>query len=174
MSFSMTRTAAESFTLTQAKHLASKVTADMRRCQQLYGNPSDPNINDYGTEIALKLRDKYLATYEFGWVRKADDERVLTWRYSVNTAGTLTNDDRPGRIVAGINISGCSFRTYMNHTSAWWSLTVAERVAYEAMMPIDRTAGPEYGSSLGAWHSDLTYSSTGVAMVRQTFKLYGT
>ncbi len=35
----MTRAAVESFTLTQAKYLASKVTADMRRCQQLYGEP---------------------------------------------------------------------------------------------------------------------------------------
>ncbi|MGI8958356.1 MAG: hypothetical protein ACR2IV_01065, partial [Bryobacteraceae bacterium] len=36
----MTRTASESFTLTHAKYLASKVTADMVRCQQNYGRPS--------------------------------------------------------------------------------------------------------------------------------------
>jgi hypothetical protein len=174
MSFSMTRTAVGSFTLTQAKYLASKVTADMRRCQQLYGKPSDPGINDYGTELALMLRDKYLSTYEFGWVRVADDERVLTWQYSVNSSGTLSSDDRPGRIVAGIDIKGCSFRTYMTYTSAWWSLTEEQRIAYRASMPIDRKTAQEYGSSLGAWHTDLTYSATGVAMVRQTFKLYGT
>jgi hypothetical protein len=174
MSFSMTRTAVESFTLTQAKYLTSKVATDMRRCQQLYGKPSDPGINDYGTELALMLRDEYVASYEFGWVRVADDERVLTWRYSVTSAGTLSSDDRPGRIVAGVNVTGCSFRTYMSYTAAWWSLIEERRIAYRESMPIDRNPAREYGSSLGVWHTDLTYSSTGVAMVRHNFKLYGT
>lgn len=170
----MTRSAAETFNLTHAKYLAAKVTSDMRRCQQLYGSPGDPNINDYGTELAFMLRDKYVADYEFGWIRKADDERVLTWRYTVDVTGDLTGDNRPGKLVAGYDVTRCSFRTYMNYTSKWWQLSDAQRVAYKASMPVKRQAAQAYGSSLGGWHSDLTYSSTGVAMVRQTFKKYGT
>jgi Bacterial HORMA domain family 1 len=98
MSFSMTRAVVDSFTLTQAKYLASKVTADMRRCQQLYDEPSDAHINNLGTELALLLRDGYVKSYEFGFVRYADDERILTWKYSVDSSGYITSDDRPGRI----------------------------------------------------------------------------
>lgn len=170
----MTRAAVESFNLTYAKYLASKVTTDMRRCQQLYGQPSDTWINDYGTELALKLRDGFVSSYEFGWVRDSDDERILTWRYTVDSAGNLTSDDRPGRILSGINIAGCSFRNRMSHTSKWLQLSSKEQTAYVGSMPFQRTAKPDYGSSLGAWHTDLCYSSTGVAMSRQTFKLYGT
>lgn len=174
MSFSMTRTVAETWTLTQAKYLASKVTADMRRCQQLYGEPSDASINDFGTELALKLRDGYVATYEFGYVRSADEERVLTWRYSVDTSGNLTGNDRPGRIISGVNIAGATMRNRLCHSAAWFKLTAAEQAAIEQRMPFQRTGRPDYGSSLGAWVNDLCYSANGVAMPRQTFKPFGT
>src|SRR5437870_569267 len=100
MSFTMTRTASESFTLTHAKYLASKVTADMLRCQQLYGSPSNGQINDYGTELALLLRDGYVAVYEFGFQR--NDQRLVSWRYTVDSSGISATDDRPGRIVSGV------------------------------------------------------------------------
>lgn len=67
MSFTMTRSATDSWTLTNAKYLASKVTADMIRCQQSYGEPSNDRINNYGTELALLLRDNYVESYEFGY-----------------------------------------------------------------------------------------------------------
>jgi len=174
MSFAMTRTVSESFTLTQAKYLASKVTADMRRCQQLYGKPSDSEINDYGTELAILLRDGYVKSYEFGYVRASDDERILTWRYSVDSSGNLTNNDRPGRILAGVNITGATMRNRMIRSIAWDLLSEEKRDSIEKDLPIQRVGAPDYGSSLGIWQNDLAYSATGVAMVRQTFKLYGT
>lgn len=120
------------------------------------------------------LRDKYVANYEFGFVRQSDNERILTWRYSVDSGGNLNSDDRPGRIVSGVNITGATFRSYMNYTELFTKLTPEERDAYKEKLPVGRVGAPAYGSSLGTWQSDLTYSSTGVAMVRQTFKLYGT
>jgi hypothetical protein len=169
----MTRTVSESFTLTKAKYLASKVAADMRRCQQLYGAPSDASINDYGTELALMLRDGYVSTYEFGYVRHSDDERVLTWRYSVDSSGNLTSDDRPGRILAGVNITGATMRNRLCHSAAWYLLTSEQQAAVEQCMPFQRLARPDYGSSLGIWQSDLYYSSSGTLMRRQTFKPLG-
>jgi hypothetical protein len=174
MSFSMTRSANESFTLTQAKYLASKVTADMRRCQQLYGYPSNASINDYGTELALLLRDGFVRTYEFGFVRLVDNERVLTWRYSVDSCGDLASDDRPGRIIFGVDTSGANFRTYLSKSSKWDALTTAEQGVVLAGLPIQRIDAPEYGSSLGGWHSDLQYSASGVAMRRHNFRPFGT
>ncbi len=169
----MTRTVSESWTLTNAKYLASKVTADMRRCQQLYGAPSDASINDYGTELALLLRDGYVSTYEFGYVRSSDNERILTWRYSVDNAGKLTSDDRPGRILSGVNISGATMRNRLCHSGAWEKLSAEEQATVERTLPIQRVGRPDYGSSLGTWHNDLYYSSSGVLMSRQTFKPFG-
>ena len=170
----MTRTVVETFTLTNAKQLASRVTADMRRCQQLYGEPSDARINDYGTELAILLRDGYVSTYEFGYVRAGDEERVLTWRYTVDSSGNLTANDRPGRILAGVNINGCTLRNMLCHSTKWALLTAAQQTTIEQGLPFQRTVQSDYKSSLGTWQSDLCYSSGGVAMPRQTFKLYGT
>ena len=87
----MTRTATDSFTLTHAKYLASKVTTDMLRCQQLYGYPSNAAINNYGTELALLLRDGYISIFEFGFQR--NDHRLLSWRGAVRTSVTLMGQD---------------------------------------------------------------------------------
>ena len=59
LSFTMTRSATDTWTLTNAKYLASKVTTDMLRCQQNYHEPDNDAINSYGTELALLLRDGY-------------------------------------------------------------------------------------------------------------------
>ena len=41
MTVSYTYTTTESFTLTNAKKLAAKVTADMHQCRRLYGDPGE-------------------------------------------------------------------------------------------------------------------------------------
>jgi hypothetical protein len=168
MSFTMTRTATESFTLTHAKILASKVTADMRRCQQNYSRPSDSDINDYGTELALLLRDGYVQAYEFGFSR--DDARILSWSYTVDSSGQVTSNDRPGRIIAGVDISGASFFNQLTRSSAWGKLGVSAQEAITAGLPIQRVTkdGPRDGA--GKWVYDLNYSSGGVTLGRKSFQ----
>jgi hypothetical protein len=65
-------------------------------------------------------------------------------------------------------------RNRLCHSAAWFNLTAEQRSAYEKSMPFQRTARSDYGSSLGNWHSDLYYASSGTVMSRQTFKLFGT
>lgn len=170
MSFTMTRTATESFTLTHAKYLASKVTADLKRCQQRYGKPSDGDINDYGTELALLLRDGFVSTYEFGF--KRNDQRVVSWNYTVDASGNMTSDDRPGGIYTGAEITGATWFNFLNYTAAWRSLDFTQRQRIEADLPIQRTPGTAPADGLGYWVTDRTYSSTGVAMSRKTFRGY--
>jgi hypothetical protein len=171
MSFTMTRTATESFTLTWAKYLASKVTADMKRCQQLYGLPTDDQINNYGTELALLLRDGYVSEYEFGYTR--DNKRVLTWRYTVDTSGSITTDDRPGRILSGVELLGADFFNYLWHSGAWQKLTPSERERIENYLPIKRVGRDAPGDGTGYWQADLAYSATGVALSRRSFRPLG-
>lgn len=164
----MTRTATESFTLTNAKILASKMTADMRRCQQGYGLPTDSEINDYGTEFALLLRDGYVKEYEFGFSR--DDARILSWSYSVDSSGHVTSNDRPGRIITGVDISSTSFFNQMTRSSKWANLSAAEQESVTGGLPIRRITkeGPRDGA--GKWVYDLNYSSGGVTLGRKSFQ----
>jgi hypothetical protein len=170
MTFTMTRTVSESFTLTNAKYLASKVTTDMWRCQQLYGQPSSSDINDYGTELALRLRDGFVSKYEFGF--RVGEERLLSWRYTVVNGDLTATDDRPGRLPSEIDIKQAVFFNQLSPSEAWWKLSEQERERFREFYPIKRgnSDGPRDGR--GYWQRDLQYSSNGVAMTRETFRPY--
>ena len=168
MSFTMTRTVSETWSLTYAKYLSSKVTSDMWRSSQTYGLPTQDQINNYGTELALLLRDGYVAAYEFGFQK--DNQRVISWRYTVDGSGNITTDDRPGRIVSGANITDASFFNQLTHSDAWSKLSQEERDRIKDTLPVQRVTkdGPKDGN--GYWQQDRTYSSNGVAMPRSTFR----
>ena len=69
MSYSFTATETKTFTLTHAKHLAAKVTADLKRLQRLYGDVSDERIAQFEGEAAELLRQGYLGTVTYGFKR---------------------------------------------------------------------------------------------------------
>lgn len=166
----MTRTVSESFTLTHAKYLAAKVTADMVRCWQNYQRPSQADINNYGTELALLLRDGYVEAYEFGF--QQDNVRILSWRYVVDSSGMISTDDRPGQIPSGVAVAGASWFNQLTYSSKWLDLPEAERERIRAGLPIQRVtkAGPQDGR--GCWTNDLHYTSSGVSLGRRTFRPY--
>lgn len=166
----MTRTTSESFTLTHAKYLASKVTTDMLRCQQLYGLPSNTQINNYGTELALLLRGGYVEVYEFGF--QCNNQRLISWRYAVDSSGLGSTDDRPGGIVSGVDVASAAFFNQLSYSSAWFSLEQGERERIKAGLPIQRVTkdGPKDG--LGYWEQDRRYTTNGVSLPRSTFRPY--
>ena len=79
MSFTMTRTASESFTLTHAKYLASKVTTDMLRCQQSYREPSNDAINNYSVSVLSQTVNNYTdPKIYFAWAAVLQGSHGLT------------------------------------------------------------------------------------------------
>ena len=163
----MTRTVAESFSLTNAKYLASKVTSDMLRCQQNYGRPSDAEINDYGTELAILMRDGYVGTYEFGF--EIGGKRILSWSYTVTTAGLGATDDRPGKILSNAEVSQALMFNYMTYSEEWWKLPLAEKTRIKQGLPVQRSAGDPPVNGNGYWKSDLNYFSAGTNIGRKSF-----
>jgi hypothetical protein len=168
MSFTMTRTVAETFTLTHAKYLASKVTTDMLRCQQSYGRPTNSEINDYGTELALMLRDGYVAEYEFGF--KREEQRIITFHYTVVNGTLNATDDRPGKIKPGVDITNARFFNFMTYSMAWAKMTKEQIDEFRKQLPFSRGEGEPPTNGSGHWVSDLAYSSTGVTLNRRTFQ----
>ena len=167
---SSTYSVTESFTITHAKYLASKVAADLYHCFRFYGQPSEDWIRRYEEELAVMLAGKYVQSYEFGF--KLNEKRVLTWQYNVNSSGDLVGgkDDRSGGIYSRATISGASDYNIMSCTQAWWNLTEAEREAVSAKHAIRRSNGSLPGDGTGYWQTDRTYSSSGVAIERRTFR----
>ena len=171
MSNSYTVSSTQTFTVTHARHMAAKVAADLKRMQRFYGSPSDTSISNFETEVTELLKAGYLGavTYDFqkngNWVEP-------TLRYTArDLAGAAANDDDPGRVRPGANVSGASFGSYLAYSPAWDNLTQTQRDTFETGLPFSRSGAPEPGVT-GYIQSDRTYSSGGRALDRSTVRSF--
>lgn len=171
MSYSFTVTETKTFTVTHARHMAAKLAADLKRMQRFYGELTDKNIADYEEEIVSLLRDGYLGTVTFGFMR--DDNWIEpTLRYTArDLEGMSANDDDPGRIKPGKDVTGATFYNYLTYSAAWDQLTYDEKNSYKDKLPFKRNNADEPGVS-GYLEEDKTYSSGGRALGRSSVRGY--
>jgi hypothetical protein len=166
MTYSFTNTA--TFTIVHARHLASKVAADMHLCAQYYGKPSEEKIREFAEELAQYLNEGYIKEYEFGFQK--DNKRIVTWRYKVDENGVLTADDRAGKVVPYVDIAGASFFNFLTQNAQFFRLTSSQQASFEAGLPFQRTAGQPPSDGSGYWISDRDYFSGGRGLSRETFQ----
>jgi Bacterial HORMA domain family 1 len=161
-------TKSSTFSIIHARYLASKAAADMHLCAQYYGKPSEQRIREYAEELAQYLNAGYLSEYEFGF--KKDGKRVVSWRYKVDSNGNLTTDDRPGKVVPYVDITGAVFFNFLTQNSRFDRLSSEEQARFEASLPFRRTDGQPPSDGAGYWTSDRNYFSGGCGLNRQTFQ----
>lgn len=166
MTSSFTNTA--TFTIVHARHLSSKVAADMHLCAQYYGNPSEQRIREYAEELALYLNAGYLSEYEFGYQKNGN--RVVSWRYKVDSNGLITTDDRAGKVVPYVDITGATFFNFLTRNSRFAQLSTGDQARFEAGLPLQRTDGEPPSDGSGYWTSDRNYYAAGRGLNRQTFQ----
>jgi hypothetical protein len=169
MTCSFTFTESVTFTVTHARHMAAKVATDLKRMQRLYGAPSDLAIGDYETELIELMKAAYLGTVTYGFWRNKT-WIVPTLRYTArDLAGSAANDDDPGRIRPGANITNASFYSYLTYSSSWNRLTAAQQAAFKSTLAFQRGGAPEPGVK-GYFSSDLVYSAGGRALNRDSVR----
>src|SRR6266581_7444779 len=95
------------FTETQARYLASKVAADLRQLSFFYGRPREHEIDAYVQELAILLPGGYLDSIDYGFI--INGGWVTALRYEVNSDGTLTTDDRAGRVPPNAALQNASW-----------------------------------------------------------------
>lgn len=160
----------ETFTLTNAKHLASKVVADLYQCHRFYGAPAESSIAHYHDELVVMLAGGYVEDYEFGF--KKDGQRVVSWQYRISAGGDLVggSDARSGGIYARAQITGAEWFNFMNYTATWWALTDTERSSVRGQHPVRRSTGTLPADGAGYWETDRSYNSGGVQASRRSFR----
>ena len=159
------------FTLTHAKHMAAKVSADLKRMQRFYGYPSDISIAQYELEVIELLKAGYLGTLTVGFLR--DDKWIEpTLRYTArDLAGLAALDDDPGRVRPGLNVTGATFYNYLIRSAAWHALSAAEQEAFEKRLPFSRVGKTEPTVN-GYLVDDRIYSAGGRALNRASVQAY--
>lgn len=164
----MTATATSTFTRTNARHIASKIAADLRQMNTHYGRPFLSDIDDYVEEVTELLVARYLRVFEDGF-EDSEGRRVVGVRYEMREDGTLA-DDRAGGVHAGADISRATHYNWVSYSNAFWELTPAERQDFKDQLPVTRTPQEERTDGDGYWERDRSYSSGGVGASRGMFR----
>lgn len=162
-----TSTSTETFSLTHAKYLASKIATDLQRCSDIYGAPSAAHLKEYEEEITLLLKAGYLKDYEFGYKRNGC--RVVCWKYSVRYGELSGGDDRPGKIYRKSDVEGAEYYNFLSYSDKWNSASDAERESFRNASPIRRSDGSLPADGSGSWVTDKTYASGAGQVSRQTY-----
>ena len=171
MSTSYTLTNTETFSHTHAKHLATKISADLKRMQRFYGVPNDTDIAEYEKEIIELLKNGYLGTVKYGFKRNGKFiEPTLEYR-AYDLMGMNANDDDPGRIRPNANITGASFYSYLTYSEKWDEISTSEKENFKKTLPFQRN-GCDEPTVDGYLTEDKTYSSGGRALTRKTVRSY--
>lgn len=166
---SYTTTESATFTVTHARHMAAKVSADLKRMQRFYGHPSDSDIVNYESEAIELLKAGYFGTLTVGFLRGGQWIEP-TLRYTArDLAGMAANDDDPGRVPPGRDISGATFHNYMTYSTAWDALSESQKDAFKRRMPFYRT-GMAQPTVNGYMVDDKTYSAGGRALNRASVR----
>jgi hypothetical protein len=169
MSTSYAVTDTETFTLTHAKRIASKVATDLLRFQSLYGSPSDQWINNYEAELIQMLQHDAIRYVEYGFRRDGKWTEAAV-RYNALPGGTLVADDDPGKIRPRLDVANASFTSFMSYSDKWWAKTQTERDAIKQACPFQRSAGEAPALEAGSWSSDLNYVAGGRGLGRSTVR----
>lgn len=162
MSNTFTSSAASTFTLTDARYLASKVKADLLQMNRIHGQPSSADAEDFAQELAVLLASGFVDSVSYGF------EKGETWitalHYSVRYGGARA-DERPGRVPLG-NTDGAVFTSFLRYSQKWSDLSPAEQQRIKSKLPIQRVSGTE---PRGAWSiGDRSYTRHDVSLGRRT------
>lgn len=170
MSLTYTVSNTTTFTLTDAKYLASKVATDLMRVHRFYnGIPSVSLIADYETELTWLLRYGCLEHVTYGFQRDGLWTEP-TLRYTArDITGIALRDDDPGRVRPDANVIGLNFGSFLEYSGAWSQLSPGDRAMLESRIPIKRSFGTEPGAN-GYFSDDLAYSASGRSLDRASLR----
>ena len=169
MTYSFTYSDTLTFTRTHARHIAAKVATDLKRIQRFYYCPSDRAIDEFEAEVIEFLKEGYLGTVMYGFRRNGNWIEPTLIYTARDLLGATVNNDDPGRIRPGANVSGASFYSYLTYSSSWNRLNAVERKHFTGRLPFRRNEAPQPGID-GYLSSDLIYSAGGRSLERATVK----
>lgn len=167
-----TSTTTNTFTRTHARHLSSKIAADLEQCSLLYGQPADSSIDDYMDELTELLAGGYVSEYEFGFKRDGAPVTRASWRYVVESDRSITSVvGDAGGLYAKADVSKATYYNFLSYSPAWLDLSDAERKGIKDGLPIKRSAGSLPRAGGGYWAEAVDYGAAGVRVRRQEYRL---
>ncbi len=164
MDGSYTESKANTFTITNARYLASKIETDLMRLHRYYyqshGRPTLREIKNYHDELVLLQMFNFLDRIEYGFVLGENWVKALS--YTARQGGVLTADDDPGGISCPSIDLDAKFTSVLAYSNLWNS-AIAERKSFLRQTPVLRPTEANY---FGDWTQERAYSSGGRGLLR--------
>ena len=168
-SYTTTGTISDTFTITHARHIASKVATDLLRFQRFYGSPNNHRIDLYEAELTILLKYDAVDTVIYGFQRNGL-WTMASARYVALPGGSIRTDDDPGKIRPGFDVRNASFASFLTYSSRWWNLSATVRAHIKSELPFPRGSGSSSGLETGSWAEDRNYSAGGRGLGRSTVR----
>ena len=160
MSESYTESKANTFTITNARYLASKIETDLMRLHRYYGRPTLSEIKNYHQELVLLQTFDFLDRIEYGFVLGKNWVKALS--YTARQGGILTANDDPGGI-SYTDIKSARFTSVLTYNNRWNS-ALSDKQDFLRQTPVLRET---VGGYLGDWTQERAYSSGGCGLLRE-------
>ncbi len=165
-----TRSLSETFTIADAKYLASRIAHGLTILRVYCGQLTPQKVQDFALEAAILLKFGLLENVKYGYQKNGD--WVYAIGYFVNNLGQVeAANDAPSIIDLPSNLNGASWYSILTRRQNP-SLSREDLSQVEQLLPIKRSNGTEPGSANGAWATDDSYSRNGVGLIRQQFRSY--
>ena len=170
----LTATQTQTFTIADAKYLASRIATDLDQIRLYYGHIAtsltEQRIQEFAVEAAVLLKFGLLSSVKYGF-RKANDWKFYV-NYKVNHLGQLeASNDAPGDIDPNAPVEGSSFYSHLT-TRNNPNLTAEEEASIHASLPVQRGTGDEPSSANGTLSNDKSFYRNGIGMDRSQFRSY--
>ena len=169
MTMSFTHTESTTFTITHARHLATKMATDLKRIQRFYDSPSDLEINDYEDELIALLKAGYLDKISYGFKKNGTFIEPTVNYIARDLDDWYGVDDDPGKIRPRADVTGASFYSFLTYSSKWSSLSDKEKANFKQGLVVTRGYGDTPGIS-GYLEQDRSYRAGGRALNRSSVR----
>jgi hypothetical protein len=164
-----TFTATTTSTITNARHVASKVATDLKRMQRLFGLgiPTDEWIGALEKEAIMLLDSGYLKQVSYGFISNVSGKWLYAVKYEAHYGQLSGGGDDPGGILPG-DASNSHFNSFLFYSPEWQKLPHDEQQKFKDKLPFQRFSGVEPGiEGGGSWvYDDRRYSSGNIHLGR--------
>ena len=164
-----TMTSTRTNTYVYARHIAAKVSADLKRLQRLYGinSPSDWKIDAYEEELQLLLNAGYLDAVIYGYMQNG--KWIMALKYKTIDGGV--SGSNPGGMIYERDISGFHFSSFLSYSMRWRLLSKHEKECFEETLPLQRVDGTEPSIEKGSWAIGRSYTAGELGVQRSAIKV---
>lgn len=168
-SYSRTNTTTETdtFTIADARFLASRIKIVLSQYRLWGGAISEQYIENLTLEAAILLKAGILGKIIYGFER--NDKVIHAVTFTVNSLGQLTSaNDEPSSLGTKPDLIGTTFFSFLTkrHNAA---LNQADLVAINELLPIHRKDGTEPNMTNGSTSIGDSYYRNGYGMTRSVY-----